>query len=409
VFSIASGGEVFTKRLLAACATAWLPLAAAQPYSSTLHHAYEAAWKLSPESVAAEGLLLRAKAGKAVAASLLAGAPAVELDHREARGSSSSTARESEAGIVLPLWMPGQRGARAAAVEAEAALAAASLQAARLRVAAEVREAAWQLVSAEGEARAIRGTLDSLRELAADVDRRVKAGDLPRADAMAASAEALAATSALGEVETRLAAARSRWQLLTGMATLAAAQEPDPGALAPAEHPAIAHARAQTLRAQRELDYVKASRRDPPELSVRLRRETVDANLPAQNGIGVGLRIPLGTDSRNAPRDAEAVAALENARAEERRALARLESEARTARAALEIARQRLASDEARLSLLRERSLLIDRSFRAGESPLPDLLRAREAASQAEAAVARQQADAGLARARLLQALGVLP
>ena len=52
---------------------------------------------------------------------------------------------------------------------------------------------------------------------------------------------------------------------------------------------------------------------------------------------------------------------------------------------------------------------LIDKSFRAGETPLPDLLRALAAAAQADSAVARQTAALGLARARLQQTLGLLP
>ena len=52
---------------------------------------------------------------------------------------------------------------------------------------------------------------------------------------------------------------------------------------------------------------------------------------------------------------------------------------------------------------------MIDKSFRAGESALPDLLRALAAAAQADGAVARQTAALGLARARLQQTLGLLP
>ena len=58
---------------------------------------------------------------------------------------------------------------------------------------------------------------------------------------------------------------------------------------------------------------------------------------------------------------------------------------------------------------LRERATLIDKSFRAGETPLPELLRALNTAAQAESAVARQTAALGLARARLQQSLGILP
>lgn len=409
-----------TKRFVAACATAWLPWAAAHPHPGlddlphepyvppALTRAFDAAWKLSVESVEAEGLILRAEAERDAAASFLAAPPAVELDHRQARGSDSSTARESEAAVILPLWMPGQRKARTASAEAEATHADASLHAARLRVAGQVREAAWKLIAAESEVAAARSHLESLRSLAADVDRRVAAGDLPRADALAATAEMLSARAAHDEAMAGLQSARGRWKLLTGLSALDDANEPEPGT-GPAEHPAMSLARGAVARAQRHLDYVNASRRDPPELSLRVRRETPDANLPAQNGVGVAIRIPFGTDVRNAARDAEAVAALDNARAEERRAAARIESEARTARGALETARQRLEAMQSREALLRERASLVERSFRAGETALPELLRANDAAAQARAAASRQRAEVGLARARLLQSLGILP
>ena len=64
---------------------------------------------------------------------------------------------------------------------------------------------------------------------------------------------------------------------------------------------------------------------------------------------------------------------------------------------------------EQRATLLRQRAQLLDKSFRAGETALPELLLAVQAAAQAEAVLTRQQAALGLAHARLLQASGVLP
>ena len=406
------------KLILAACAMALAPSATAHPHpgledvprhthgSHALSGAFESAWNLSVESIQSEGQSTRARAERRAAASLLAAPPLVELDHREGRGTSTS--RESEAALVLPLWQPGQRKARGAAADADAAHAEAALAAARLRIAGEVREAAWQVLAAVGDERAARAHSEALDALALDVYRRVKAGDLARADAMAATAESLLARAAHGETQSRLEAARSRWTLLTGLPAIPEATEPEV-ALSGAEHPAIAQARNAVIRAQRQLDYVTASSRDPLELSLKVWRETPDVNLPAQNGGGIALRIPFGGPVRNAAREAEAITALDQARAEERRVARRLETELRTARTTVEIARQRLEAEQTRASLLRERAELIDKSFRAGETPLPELLRARDAAAQAHATSTRQSAELGAARARLLQALGVLP
>lgn len=405
------------KLILAACAIGVSPWAIGQTYpgpdtaaqgagARALRAAFESAWILSVESIQAEGHSLKAQAERNAAASLLAAPAAVELDHREGRGSGTS--RESEAALVLPLWQPGQRRARGAAADADAAFAQAELAAARLRIAGEVREAAWQVFAAQGGERAARLHSEALAALAGDVDRRVQAGDLAPADAMAATAESLLARAAHGDAQNRVEAARARWTLLTGLPSLDEVTETTAAATG-VEHPALARARAAVDRAQRQLDYVKASSRDPLELSLKVWRETPDTNLPAQNGGGVALRIPFGGPVRNAAREAEAIAALEQARAEERRVARRTESELRTARASAQTARQRLDSEQAREKLLRERAELIEKSFRAGETPLPELLRARDAAAQAYAASVRQSAQLGAARARLLQALGVLP
>lgn len=123
----------------------------------------------------------------------------------------------------------------------------------------------------------------------------------------------------------------------------------------------------------------------------------------------VGLRLPFGTDDRNQPRDAAALSELDIAQTHAQRLRERLDSDIAAARASLQSAQTQHDAETARARLLRERAALIDTSFRAGETPLPDLLRALAAAAQADSAVARQTAALGLARARLHQALGLLP
>lgn len=381
-------------------------LARAQP--AALAAAVEAAWNRSVQRKAAEGQLGVAAAQQSAARSLWAAPPAVELAHRTDKLQDNAGRRESELGLAWPLLLPGQRSARQAAALADRQVAEATQLAARLRIAGEVREAAWGLVARQAESAVAARHEQGLRALSDDVERRVKAGDLARADALAARAELLAASASAAEARQRLEAARAQWKALTGLE-----QVPDPVEAefraAGAPHPELVLAAIQVQGARSRLEVVRAARRDPPELVVRYRHETAGSGLPAENSVGIALRIPLGTDDRNLPRETAAVAELEVAGAEELRQRRRLESEAQAAGFTLRAAGEQVEAEAARAELLRERAALIDKSFRAGESALPELLRATAAAAQAEAALAAQRAALGLARARLNQIHGQMP
>ena len=235
----------------------------------------------------------------------------------------------------------------------------------------------------------------------------MRSGDLARADALAARADFLAASAAAGEAKQRLDAAKAQWKALTGMDRV-----PDPTEPAASEramHPELAAASLAAESARNKLAAIRASRSDPPELTLRFRRETAGGGLPADKSVGLALRIPLGSDDRNLPRESAALAEFEVAQAEERRQRLRLESDAAMARSALALAETQVSAQTRRAELLRERAELIEKSFRAGETPLPELLRANAAAAQADAALAGQRAALGLARARLNQINGQLP
>lgn len=394
--------------LFASCAIAGtLVPCAALAQATALSAAVEAAWSRSVQMKSSEGQLELAAAQQSAAQSLWAAPPAVELSHRTDRLHDSLGRTESEVGFAWPLLLPGQRSARQSAALAERAVAEATLAAAKLRLAGEVREAAWTVVARQTESSVATRHAQSLEALATDVERRVKAGDLARADALAARAELLAASAVAGEARLRLGTARAQWMQLTGME-----QVPEPAESAhprATPHPEAALAVLTAQGAASRLDVVRASRMEPPELTVRYRRDTAGAGLPAENSVGIAIRIPLGTEDRNLPREKAALAEVETAKAEEMRQQRRLESEAATAALAVRIAEEQAQAEATRAELLRERALLIEKSFRAGEGALPELLRASAAAAQAEAAFAGQRAALGLARARLNQVNGRLP
>ena len=157
------------------------------------------------------------------------------------------------------------------------------------------------------------------------------------------------------------------------------------------------------------MELVRRSRRDAPELTVGLRQDVPGRAEASQGSLVVGLRLPFGTDDRNRPLEAAALSELDVAQTHEQRLRERVDSEIAAARDALRSGQAQLDTETTRGRLLRERAALIDKSFRAGETPLPDLLRALAAAAQADSAAARQTAALGLARARLQQTLGLLP
>ena len=388
------------------------PSPAYEPAGSiTLRAAVDAAWQRAVAARESQGQRRRAEADRTAAGSFWAAPPSLELSHRNDRLQSNAGRRETEIGVAVPLWLPGQKAARAGTADAAATQALAAEQVARLRLAGELREAAWQLAALQAEAAQADMQIQALKQLADDVERRVVAGDLARADALAAQAELLAASALQSDVRQRLQAARARWTLLTGLAAAPdMSVEALEGAPAPAaSHPELQLANQSTELARKRVELMRHSRRDAPELTVGVRQDVPGRAEASQGSLVVGLRLPFGTDDRNRPLEAAALSELDVAETHELRLRERLDSDIAAAREAKRSAKAQLDAETARARLLRERASLIDKSLRAGETPLPDLLRALAAAAQADSAAARQTAALGLARARLQQNLGILP
>lgn len=378
----------------------------------SLRVALDAAWMRAVAARESDGQRRRADAERTATANFWTAPPAIEISQRSDRLQRDAGKRETEIDVTVPLWLPGQRAARSGTAEAAIAQALAAEQVARWRLAGELRETAWQMAALQAEAAEADTQANSLKELADDVERRVRAGEMARADALAARAEQLAAVALQSGARQRLQAARGRWTWLTGLAaapevTAAAAADEAPAMAAP--HPELLLASQTAELARKRVELMRLSRRDAPRLTLGARQDTPGRAEASQGSLVVGLRLPFGTDDRNRPLEAAALAELDVAQTHELRLRERLDGDIASARDAQDSAQAQLEAETARAALLRERATLIDKSFRAGESPLPDLLRALGAASQADSAVARQTAARGLARAHLQQALGLLP
>ncbi|WP_265921161.1 TolC family protein [Cupriavidus nantongensis] len=391
-----------------------MPAAHGQSAPADLRALFDAAWERSVAFQATEGRRLEAAASRVQADSLIAGPPTLGLLHRDDRWTERRGLRESEVQLGVPVWLPGQRAARGELADAHATEAEAGAALARLNLAAEVRERVWQLAAVEGEREVMRRRAGIAASLRDDVRRRVNAGDLARTDLLLAQQDDLAAQGLLADSEARVVEAKARLLQVTGVSALpsrydeTAAPAADPAAHA-ASHPRLQAVQQAVLRSERQLGYLRKSRRDPPEVGVMYRNDRAGGGMPGDQTVGLFVRIPFATDARNLPRETAAQTELMTARAELERTERIVRAEIDAAQAALRLAEQQLGLTQERSAALSERAALLRKTFNAGEIGLPEVLRAQNQALEAEADLARQRARRGIAIATLNQALGVLP
>ena len=400
--------------LLAATAACMSQIALAQtatgPTAATLREAFEAAWERQPEARAAAARRQAADAGRAAARKLTAEPGALEVQAKA--GRSGSGGREYEAALAFPLWLPGERTRSASLADAQVAAVDLRIHAAQLKLAGTVRDAWWTLKRAEVELAAARERLASAQQLAADVGRRVRAGDLARADQHQADSAVAQAEAALAEAGSSRAAAEGALRtivLAVPVADSPAVSEPVPVATGLSEHPAVAEARSRALVARRSMELSSVQRGANPELTVGATRETGGSGEPSVQSLVVGLRVPFGggprQDARVATAQADALEAEAAAEVEQNRALA----EAASASVRLQASQVQLQAAERRARLAAETRSFYDKSFRLGESDLPTRLRVELEAAEAQRALAKSRIEAAAAVSQLRQALGLLP
>lgn len=389
--------------------------AAAATTGLSLKDVFSLAWERQPEARASEARRQAAAAAKAAASRFTAEPAALELQSKT--GSSGDGGREYEVGVALPLWLPGERSRSGELADAELRAAESRVLAAQLRVAGTVRDAWWALARMEVDLAAAQDRLRSAEQLAADVARRVRAGDLSRADQHQSEAAAAQAEAAVAEASSaRLAALGVLRGLAPGRDLLAVAAaagpEPMPARADPLPadaHPALAELSDRALVARRTAQLASVQTRANPELTVGATREGGEAGEGYRQAFVVGLRIPFGGGPRAEVRQASARADALEAEAQADLERERVAAEARSARARLDAAQVQLAAAQKRAGLATESRGFYDKSFRLGETDLPTRLRVELEAAEAQRALARSRIEAAAAVSQLRQSLGLLP
>lgn len=384
--------------------------AAAPAHAQTLRDAVEKAWERQPaaqaQSFRSAELAARSKAAQA----WVPAPPSIGLSERSDRFNRNVGAREVEVGLAVPLWLPGQRQRESALASAEQELQRVTIDNARWKLAGEVREAYWLTRTADAERAAALRRLDDARALAADVERRLKAGDLALTDFNQAKGAEHSARGVANDAEARTARTLLAFLTLTGLDALPAGDEAVAANPLPLpDHPALRQLDRIALAADARLKLAIDNRRDNPELTLAYRRER-PSSIDAYGGaVTLGIRIPLATDARNEPKIAAANAEFMEARTAYLRLSEQLQAELRSSQRELQQARDALALAEERQRLATETERLLGKAFGLGEIDLATRLRTAAERYAADADAIRSRLDAGRSVSRLNQAFGVLP
>jgi outer membrane protein TolC len=404
--------------LVCACMGALFSLPA---QANVLADALEHAWARHPQANALEARTGEAAARSEIARGLTPGPAALSLGLLDDRIGSRHGKQEWEVELATPLWLPGQKAALAGEAARLAEQVEAKRAALRLELAGELRAAAWALTSARQTQELAQRRLASARALESDVLRRYRTGDLARIDANLARNETLSAQTDSLQADAALRQAERVWRNLTGMAAPARIEAemlpelPEPTDrdasinVSNLQHAQLAAALNAEQIAQARLKLAGTTRRDAPEIGLRLQRERGDNSEAFSHAIGIQLTLPFSSGPRLRHETAAAQADLLQATAEQVLTRQRLDLGVAQARHELALIEQQGEIASIQRGLTADTLALAETAFRLGESDLAGLLRARAAAFEAEARLSRQTAARGQAISQLKQALGQMP
>lgn len=377
----------------------------------TLHDLVEKSLPHYPNSqlLAAKKLMLEAR--QTQANSLLPGSAALILRNQNDQLLSRNGETEWEAGVEFPIWLNGQRKARAAIANIANQNLTADTQYLRLQLAGMVRDALWDIQLMQGLADIAKAKHEAASQLQRDIEKRVSLGDMAKKDLLVAQTETLQAESERINAEAEVQHAKFRYVNLTGLSIIPAEFTEIKSAKSDVEetHLALLEANGKIALSIEQRNLVRLENRDNPTVTLGTRSLRGATDTQYNNSFGITVRIPLQSATRNTPLQA----AAEMQYAENQAHLSQLKL---LLAAAMHEAEHNLEVGSAQLEVLTkqhniaQQSLSVTRkAFQLGELDLSDLMRVQTQAFNTEKSLKNQQIQQLWNTARYNQAVGELP
>lgn len=378
----------------------------------TLPQLVEQTLEKYPDRLINEALQQEADALQQRGDSWLAGSTALALDYNDDRIANDLGSREATAKLEFTVWNWGQRSAAQNVAEQAHQSALKQSAAVKLEVAGLVREALWDMALAESRLQQAKFNADVSSRLLESVRKRVELGDLARADLLLAESEDLQNRSFLTQAEAEMMHSRKAYASLTQTTQIPAnyRETLSPTETIADDHPLLEAANALVARKQATIEWAKTTDSiNQPKVNIGAKTSRDQRGGDDLQSAGIGVVIPFGHSTYDAPEIAAAHLELNQALAQREHLMRRLEKNLHEAEHGLEVTRAELKIAGQMRDIAEQQLKMSEISFAAGEINLLDLLKIRGRSLDAIRNAKEQEIRLQRNIALYNQALGVMP
>lgn len=355
--------------------------------SISVHEAIAAAWNNDPVRTELQTNQQSADARAKAAQSWFAGGPTLSADYYDDRiGGSNLGYITWQGGVSVPLWLPGQGTATEKVAHADARTALMRLEVERMVMAVRVVEAAGNATLARKRETAALSTLAALQRISDAVSRAVRAGEAASVDSQAVMAQLADARTELENSREEIVTSRTTLQTLLGVEGIPDITQADRRWLVLTrannlrwmedDDPRVRAAHQEVIAAQEQVHLARASFMPNPEVGV----DAIDQaqyGSPWDTQVGFNVRVPLPNAVTTTPVTSAARDRLAMASRQEIQARRAVQNEMAQVRARVETATATLNNARVSASAMLRRADAMEHSWRIGETPLIEALRAR--------------------------------
>lgn len=365
-----------------------------------------------PDRLINEALSQEADALQERGDSWLAGSTALALDYNDDRIADNRGSREASAKLEFTAWNWGQRSAAQNVAEQAHQAAEKQSAAVKLEVARLVRETLWDMAMAESRLQQAKYTVDISSQLLEKVRRRVELGDLARADLLLAETEHLQNRSMHTQAEAEMMHTRKAYASLTQTTHVPGNYQEQLSTITEiqANHPVLEAINTFIARKQASVEWAKSTDTiNQPKISIGGKSSRDIRGTDDMQSAGVGVVIPFGHSTYDAPEIAAAHLELNRAMAQREHLQRQLEKNLHEAEHGLEVTREELKIAKELKQIAETHLKMTETAFTSGEINLLDLLKIQARSLEAIRNAKLQEVKLQRNIAFYNQAVGVLP